>query len=70
MLGVAWLGVYRIWHAAATEFGNTIYVPVSCPRIMSRERIQTGRPYDAELHMQNMIRHGSWVVQLLPAAEP
>jgi transposase len=32
--------------------------------------IQTGRPYDAELHMQNMIRHGSWVVQLLPAAAP
>jgi transposase len=32
--------------------------------------IQTGTKYDAELHMRNMIRHGSWVVQLLPAAQP
>lgn len=29
--------------------------------------IQTGSRYDSELHMQNMIRHGSWVVELLPA---
>jgi transposase len=32
--------------------------------------IQTGQKYDPELHMQNMIRHGSWVVQLLPEATP
>jgi transposase len=32
--------------------------------------IQTGREYDSELHLQNMIRHGSWVVQLLPSAMP
>jgi len=28
--------------------------------------IQSGEKYDPELHMQNMIRHGSWVVKLLP----
>jgi transposase len=28
--------------------------------------IQTGTRYDPELHMQNMIQHGSWVVNLLP----
>lgn len=28
--------------------------------------LQTGERYDPELHMQNMIRHGSWVVKLLP----
>jgi transposase len=28
--------------------------------------LQTGQRYDPELHMQNMIGHGSWVVKLLP----
>ena len=31
--------------------------------------IQTGQCYDPEVHLRNMIRHGSWVVQLLPAAD-
>jgi transposase len=28
---------------------------------------QTRRPYDAELHQQNQVRHGSWVIALQPA---
>jgi transposase len=30
--------------------------------------IQTHQPYDAERHLRNMTRHGSWVVKLLPQA--
>ncbi len=29
---------------------------------------QDGKPYDAELHQRNQIKHGSWVIALLPAA--
>jgi len=28
---------------------------------------QTRRPYDAELHQRNQVRHGSWVIALQPA---
>lgn len=28
--------------------------------------IQTGRRYDPEVHLRNMVAHGSWVVRLLP----
>lgn len=31
--------------------------------------IQTRKCYDPELHLRNMIRHGSWVVNLMPQAE-
>lgn len=31
---------------------------------------QTGTPYDAELHQRNQLAHGSWVLKLLPAAQP
>jgi transposase len=30
---------------------------------------QTGRRYDAELHQRNQLRHGSWVLALIPAAD-
>jgi transposase len=32
--------------------------------------LQTRQKYDPELHLRNMVRHGSWVVDLLPAAAP
>ena len=28
---------------------------------------QTGRPYDSELHQRNQVKHGSWVINLMPA---
>lgn len=32
--------------------------------------ILTGQRYDPEFHLQNMVRHGSWVVNLLPKPAP